>query len=583
MIRQTIYKIVLILSLISTLTYSQTIGSIELYGNSVFSSNDYLRWIRLNKGTKIFEGISDSIKTRINGGLNSNGYFNGNIDIVISPIDSVSKKINITITENKPTTINKIAINYSETDSVFFTQRFAKLTNNSFNSQIVESVFNDVLTELENIGFPFASIKIESVYFYSDTLNNHFANLYLSIDKGIQSKIDRIEISGNTKTNERVITRAVGIRTGDKYDQRRIDEVPNRLNRLRFFEPVKNPTYYLNSKDEGILKIEVEEKQTNNFDGIIGYVPAATETEKGYLTGYVNIGLRNILGTGRNTAIRWQQENRFTQELELRYLEPWLFNFPFNIEMGLFQRKQDSTYIQRSVEGRIEYIFSEDISASFILNSSVTIPSERNIRMFTVYNSSSLTTGVNLKIDTRDDFYAPTSGLLLLNSYKYTLKKINGPTEYITPYTITNSGYQRLELDFNYFFQIFFGQIAAIGVHARELRGSDFELSDLYLLGGSSTLRGYREKQFQGNRILWSNLEYRYLLTRRSFAFLFFDSGYYLRNENMNVPEISGFKIGYGLGMNFETALGVLSVSFALAKGDSFSDGKIHFGIINEF
>ena len=51
----------------------------------------------------------------------------------------------------------------------------------------------------------------------------------------------------------------------------------------------------------------------------------------------------------------------------------------------------------------------------------------------------------------------------------------------------------------------------------------------------------------------------------------------------MNVPEISGFKIGYGLGMNFETALGVLSVSFALAKGDSFSDGKIHFGIINEF
>jgi outer membrane protein insertion porin family len=75
------------------------------------------------------------------------------------------------------------------------------------------------------------------------------------------------------------------------------------------------------------------------------------------------------------------------------------------------------------------------------------------------------------------------------------------------------------------------------------------------------------------------------LLSRRSFAFLFFDSGYFLRNEDeiRNIPESSSFKIGYGFGLNIETGLGVLSVSFALAKGDSFGEGKIHFGIVNEF
>jgi len=110
-------------------------------------------------------------------------------------------------------------------------------------------------------------------------------------------------------------------------------------------------------------------------------------------------------------------------------------------------------------------------------------------------------------------------------------------------------------------------------------------LSDLYLLGGTNTLRGYREKQFAGNRILWTNLEYRYLLSNRSFVFVFFDTGYYLRNEDLfrKISEVSDFKYGYGLGFNIETTLGILGVSFALGKGDSFGDGKIHFGIVNEF
>ena len=52
--------------------------------------------------------------------------------------------------------------------------------------------------------------------------------------------------------------------------------------------------------------------------------------------------------------------------------------------------------------------------------------------------------------------------------------------------------------------------------------GPFFEESDLYRLGGTNTLRGYRENQFLGSRIFWSNLEYRFLLTQRTFAFRIF-------------------------------------------------------------
>ncbi|MFA7228728.1 MAG: BamA/TamA family outer membrane protein, partial [Melioribacteraceae bacterium] len=176
-------------------------------------------------------------------------------------------------------------------------------------------------------------------------------------------------------------------------------------------------------------------------------------------------------------------------------------------------------------------------------------------------------------------------GVYFNNTYKYTSKKINGPAAFLTPDLKRDASQQRLEFDLNFYQRILARQIVAIGVHARELRGENLEISDLYFLGGTNSLRGYREKQFQGNRILWSNLEYRLLLSNRTFTFLFFDSGYFLRNGDMekNISEISEFKIGYGFGLNVETGLGILSVSFALARGDSFGDGKIHFGIINEF
>jgi outer membrane protein insertion porin family len=167
----------------------------------------------------------------------------------------------------------------------------------------------------------------------------------------------------------------------------------------------------------------------------------------------------------------------------------------------------------------------------------------------------------------------------------FSKKNINGPPEFITSETETEINLQRFEATLALFYELFRRQVIAFDINGRELRGPFFEESDLYRLGGTNSLRGYREDQFLGNRIYWSNLEYRFFLSRRTFAFLFFDTGYFLRSadEESNIIEQEEFKIGYGLGINLETAIGVLGVSFALAEGDSFSDGLIHFGIINEF
>ncbi|MCW8803484.1 MAG: BamA/TamA family outer membrane protein, partial [Ignavibacteriaceae bacterium] len=288
---------------------------------------------------------------------------------------------------------------------------------------------------------------------------------------------------------------------------------------------------------------------------------------------------------GRAAAVRWQKLTRESQELELKYLEPWLFGYPFNLNADLFQRIQDTTYVQRRIGGALEFLATEDISASAFISTEEIIPTERTIPVFTVYNSSSLTTGLGLKIDLRDDPIAATGGFLFETVYSFSRKKINGPAEYITPALETDINLQRVTVGFGAFYEIFLRNIIALSLNGKELSGPFFEQSDLWRFGGTRTVRGYREEQFLASRIAWSNLEYRLMLTQRSYAFIFFDAGYYFleADPDRGIAQNEDYIFGYGLGITVETAIGLLGVSFALAQGDSFSEGKIHFGIINEF
>jgi outer membrane protein assembly factor BamA len=572
--------------LITTAVFSQNIRNIELSGKSSFDKRDIIQWSGLRTGSRFNPVLLDSARIHILKNLSQRGYFHTKVtaEPQINPNDS-SLTILIRIKEDKPTFIRRVVIENPDTLDKYSIGAFSFLEREIFNKYEIEASINTWLTNLENKGFPFARAVITSVDISTNASGNHFADIRIFIERGLESRIDKISVSGNTSTKDYVIVRELRLNRNQIYSQKQIEEFPKRLNRLRFFEPVQVPDFFLNKDNEGVLVINLKEKQTNNFDGIIGYMPPTGQQQTGFLTGLVNVSMRNLFGTGRAAAVRWQQYDRYSQELELRYLEPWVFNYPFNILGGLFQRKQDTTFVQRRLEGAVDFLATEDISAGITLNTENVIPTLSDNPRFTVYNSGSFTTGLNLRIDTRDDPYAPLSGLLFFNSYSFSRKKIYGPGQFITPQTKTNLNFQRVSADLSLFYQIFSRNVIALGLHGRELRGPSFEESDLFRLGGTNTLRGYRENQFLASRMLWSNLEYRMLLTRRTFAFLFFDSGYYQRKEEpeRNILRIEAFKMGYGAGINLETGIGILAVSYALAAGDSFSDGKIHFGIVNEF
>ena len=102
-------------------------------------------------------------------------------------------------------------------------------------------------------------------------------------------------------------------------------------------------------------------------------------------------------------------------------------------------------------------------------------------------------------------------------------------------------------------------------LNGKQVKGDRLQLTDLFWFGGSQSLRGYRENQFWGKVVAWANLEYRFILNRNSRLFIFSDWGFYQALDN-SVKDNQVLP-GYGLGIRFETPLGIMGVDYGLGKG----------------
>ncbi len=452
----------------------------------------------------------------------------------------------------------------------FILERLETHEGDSLQKERLERDIDNLITEYETNGYPFATVTIQTIETY---LEQHQSKLriILTIEEGRLVRVNEVRATGNKETKEYVIVRESRIRENEIYNERKIQSIPQRLNRLNIFSRINEPILTMNDSG-GVLTIPVEEGSTNTFDGVLGYVPASSVGD-GFVTGLVNVSMRNLFGTARKLNVRWQKEQTDVQEIFLHYVEPWFFNFPVDVSGTFNQRQQDTLYVSRQFGFKADVRLFDEFTFGGLFSHESVIPS--NIGSGTqLAESRTITTGIELRYDSRDDMFNPTKGVYYRSDYRIGNKTFGS----------NESAVQKLALDVAVPFEIFRRQVLSIELHGKELIGDNISVAEMYRLGGTTTLRGYRESQFLGSRIAWTNLEYRFLLSRRSFFFGFLDAGYYfLSNNQTQIVSSQSFKYGYGIGTRIETGIGLLGVSFAFGEGDSFSQGKIHFGIINEF
>lgn len=585
-----IFAIIAVLYLLKTGSLDcQTItrvSSLTFSGNSHFSDKELLTFAASIDGS-IFNELQFSLDMQNIIKMYQNaGYIDFRILTTSSEynFDSTSVALAVTVEEGKQVTIGEIILTGNKLLSTPYILELISTKNGEvFNANEFNSDIRDILNVYEQRGYTFAAISIESIEEYEQGTEKKI-RLKIKIDENERIKIDNIVIEGNTNTKKNVITREITLGEGNSISRENLVEIKRRLENLGYFESVELPKI-LKYKDQTVLSIKVKEGNTNTFDGILGFVPPTQNEEQGYFTGLVNLSIRNLFGTGRKVEARFKKEIKSTQELELSYLEPWFLGYPLNISTDFMQRIEDSTYIKRELGLRTEAMISKKFSISGIFDLERVIPTINSTSSFTIFDSRLLAAGVEIRFDSRDYVYNPLSGILYKTSYSVGQKKIYNAASFTNLDVPSDFTIQKGMMDLDFYYSFFKRQSMLIGVHGVEIRSPRFEAADLFRFGGINSVRGYREGQFLGSRVAWSNLEFRYSLTRRSFAAVFYDMGYYRKpaDEQFNVPVQEGFIYGYGLGIRIETALGMFGVSYALGRGDSILEGKIHFGLVNDF
>lgn len=572
-----------------TQLYSQSrITSINFSGNSYYSSNDLQSFMVLRADLNLnLEQLNSDIAS-IRERYRTQGFLFADVDSVYFNYSSDSSFVDLTlfVVENERVYLGDIYISGNKTfsDEEIISKFETKSGELLSDSKLTRDI-NELLMNYESKGLPFAKVEINEIELYDE---NEIPKLRLGIKitENESIRISEVRIRGNEITNESVILREVRIPPGGIVTIDQLDRIKTRLERLEIFDEVKPPRVYsVVGRDESGLIIEVSEGNTNTFDGIIGYVPPVLEDETGYFTGRINLAFRNIFGTGRKIAAKWEQEVRETQELAFKYSEPYFFGTPFDVQFGFLQRIQDTTYTRRKFDFKTDYELLGDLTISGILGLDRVIPADIQSPQFIIADSRIIESGVELFFDKRDDIYFPRSGFTFNTFYSYGDKKIFNADQLVNFGFLDNYSIQRYTGEINYYISFSPRQSTQIKGFAGEVRADRLEDSDFFRVGGINNVRGYREEQFLASRFVYGSLEPRLSLTRRSFLLAFVDVGYYSKpfDPVNNIAEQSDFLIGYGIGMRLETGIGLIGVSYALGKGDSFLDGKIHFGLINTF
>jgi outer membrane protein insertion porin family len=495
--------------------------------------------------------------------------------------DSSADDLSIWIEEGKPAVVSAVQI--TGTRAVSERELLALVETakgKRFYPGVLERDIQTVLRHYEDLGYPLARVTIQDVRF-QDEPEHVPASIVLAVDEGARVRLSDFRIEGNASTKADVILREVRWSPGAIFRGNQPERIKRRLERLQLFSSVSMPQLYLNPDGTAGFLVKVQEGSPNRFDGVVGYIPSRGPGDSGYLTGLLNLEFRNILGTGRKLSTRWYRENQASQEVELRYLEPWVASYPVNLEGEFFQRKQDSTYVLRRYGITADVMVTEDLTVGLCYRHEDVFPTQGFGELY-VDESSTASIGVSVAYDSRDDPVTPTEGIRYLTEY-FTGTKATATSRLSGEAARTTT--QRLALEFQHFLSPLHHQVIAVSMHARDFRCGAIEVSDLYRLGGATTLRGYREAQFLGSRLAWSNLEYRVLVAPRSYMFGFLDVGYIFTPSRPGSGLIEGeqTKFGYGVGVRLDSPLGLLGVSLAFGQGDTFSTAKLHVQLVNEF
>ena len=348
-----------------------------------------------------------------------------------------------------------------------------------YNAEEVENSITNLTNAVGDLQYAFVDIQPRIVR----NREQRTIDVVYDIGEGPRVFVDRIDITGNVRTLDKVIRREMLLVEGDPFNTSKLRRSERRIRDLGFFERVNITTAEGAQPDRSVIQVDVQEQSTGEIE-----IGAGFSTIDGPLANF-GIRERNLLGRGQDLRFSATVSGR-TQEFDLSFTEPYFLERDLAAGVDLFRITRDnqdeSSYdeantgigfrlgypLTERLRQRLNYTLQQTEIENVASDASRFIREQEGTRIVSLV-------GQELMYDARDSRINPTEGYFIrLNNE---IAGLGGDAQF-----------SRNRLGAGVYFPVtegtvlsFLGEVGyIIGI------GEDVAISDRFFLGGDS-LRGF--------------------------------------------------------------------------------------------
>lgn len=488
-------------------------------------------------------------------------------------LGNVFKLVELKFPADKEHIIREAGLN-SFTKTIFTPKQFALLNEK-------------VLRYYENNGYPFASAQLKNV-----TVEKSLITALMDVQTNQRILIDSITITGTAKISKAILYNYLSIKPGDLYNESLVKKIPVRIREISFVNQTK-PMQIVFTPKGCYINLFLNDKKSSQIDGILGILPANDKGGKTTLTGELRLRLQNSFAHGEVIDLHWQQSKPLTQDLNVKFIYPFLFQSPFGVDAALSIHKQDTTYVDVLGNLGINYFLTGGNYLKFYVKSETSnLLSTKGLENTTTLppyaDVKKRMLGLGFRKEQLDYKYNPRKGYSVeanAGAGTRTIEKNSKVNPVVYDSVDLKSAQYDGELIYNSYQAIGKRNVINLGVQGGGILSDNIFTNELFRIGGLRSLRGFDEQSIYASQYVIGKMEYRFILDQGSYLQAFFNVAYY---ENHSTTQfIHDTPYGFGAGLSFETRLGFFSFNYALGK--EFDNpiyiraAKIHFGIVNYF
>ncbi|MES2214707.1 MAG: outer membrane protein assembly factor BamA [Pseudomonadota bacterium] len=358
----------------------------------------------------------------------------------------------------------------------------------TFDMSALDKIADKISEEMNNMGYPQVSVSPE----LKKDATTSIADVVFVVERADKAFINKINISGNTKTSEEVIRREFSIQEGDVFNRSRIEKGERNLRNLDYFDSkigiTSTPT---NKPGKYDINVAVAEKSTAAIDFGLGY-----NTSEGPF-GNLSFNERNFLGKGQYLFASTHRAQKHTS-YTLGLTDPHFMGKDLSLGGQVFNNKSGKSGRSWGEDGQpysldtigaktsLGYNLAEDLTHDIdytIKNDKLTVE-QRTASVFVAEEAGKFTTsaiGHTITYDRADNRIVPKNGYILSGSQAYA--GVGG-----------NNHFLKHDIDARFFKSFVNNKVTLkCGGEVGDIRGTGghrVRISDKFQIGGRN-LRGF--------------------------------------------------------------------------------------------